>query len=132
AKQMVAKKGGYVGYEQIDLSGIAQISVALSAGGRSGAVGGQIRLYLGSPEGELLDEVPHNGEEAGEVTLNLRSENREEITGFHDLYIVFENDQAREIDPLFIINEFGFINTTTEDIRVLTERNPLNSITVQL
>ncbi|MEX2344124.1 MAG: carbohydrate-binding protein, partial [Balneolaceae bacterium] len=106
AKQMVAKKGGYVGYEQIDLSAISQILVGITAGGRSGVVGGQIRVHLDSPGGELLAEEHHNGEEAGEVTLNLSHE----VSGFHDLYIVFENDQARDIDPLFIINEFGFIN----------------------
>ncbi len=53
----VPKSGGYIGYRQIDLTGIQQIEVSASAFPMLGFIGGTIEIRLDNPTGQLLAKV---------------------------------------------------------------------------
>ncbi|SHN25614.1 cytochrome c [Cyclobacterium lianum] len=117
---MITGKGGFLGFEAIDLTGVA--SVNIGAVTRfwywSHYIGGTVALRLGSPDGKLMgtpfkiippadedDKGPFFGEAAGKpVSVDLS-----DVEGVHDIYIVISNEDARESDALMIMTGIEFI-----------------------
>lgn len=50
--------GSYLGYKQVDLTGISQIEVSAMAMSRVGATGGRVEIRLDSPTGQLIGQTP--------------------------------------------------------------------------
>lgn len=111
-------KGGYIGFKNIDLTGINQISIgAITRFWHwSHFIGGDIELRLGSPEGTLVGQVqkvpaapqgekgPFFGDATGKPTVVDVSK----IDGVHDLYILVKNPGAKESDALVIMTGIEF------------------------
>jgi len=53
----MAGNNAYLGYNNIDLTGIKEIGFTVQAQPRSGAVGGVIEVHLDSPEGKLIGKT---------------------------------------------------------------------------
>lgn len=111
-------KGGYIGFKNIDLTGINQISIgAITRFWHwSHFIGGEIELRLGSPEGTLVGEAmqvppapqgekgPFFGAASGLPTVIDVSK----VDGVHDLYILVKNPSAKDSDALVIVTGIEF------------------------
>ena len=102
---IVMNKGTWVSYDQVDLTGITQISLTGSAPKEQlNSAGGAVEIRLDKPDGEVIGETQKmeifNGpiNEVKPVTVTARIK---EVTGLHTLYFVFTNPEAK--GPLFII-----------------------------
>ena len=110
---ITAQKNGYIGYRQLDLTGIRELTLTVSTSGDMWAKGGVIEVRTGGPAGALLGSATvgvaprpvARGGGAGAVpspappTISLKPS-----TGFHDLYFVFRNDQASSSEPLMTVS----------------------------
>lgn len=112
-------KGGYIGFRQIDLSGINQVKIG--APNRfwhwSHFVGATIEIRLGRPDGQVLgqpfiiplapkgEKGPFFGDAMGAPAIIDVSK----AEGIHDLYIVVKNTQAKESDALVMMTGIEFI-----------------------
>ena len=54
---VIPKSNGYIGYKQIDFTGVQQIEISALAIPAMGFVGGTIEIRLDNPTGELLGQV---------------------------------------------------------------------------
>lgn len=112
---ITAQRDGYIGYRQIDLTGLRDLTFTVTTSGDMFAKGGTIEVRIDSPAGELIGTTsvavvppPARGRGAGGApppprppapTITLKP-----TTGFHDLYFVFRNDQARAAEPLMTVS----------------------------
>jgi len=84
------RSGSWVALRQIDLTGIAGVTVSAAAPAQYQAKGGKIGVYLDSPTGALLGEteaiLPTNDEAPVSRRVSLRP-----TAGVHDVYLVFTN-----------------------------------------
>jgi cytochrome c len=51
------KPNGYIGYKNIDLSGVKQLAINATANPSQGFVGGIVEIHLDRPDGELLGQA---------------------------------------------------------------------------
>jgi cytochrome c len=111
---ITAQQNGYIGFRQIDLTGIRELTLTVSTAGDMWAKGGIIEVRTGGPNGQLIGTAtvavaprPARGRGAGAApappppapTITLRPS-----TGFHDMYFVFRNDQATPAEPLMTVS----------------------------
>ena len=54
---VIPRANGYIGFKQIDLSGIQQLVIYATAFPAEGYIGGTVEIRLGDPAGELLGQV---------------------------------------------------------------------------
>ncbi len=54
---IIPKSGGYIGFKQIDFTGVQQLEISASAFPMMGYIGGNIEMHLDNPEGELIGQV---------------------------------------------------------------------------
>ena len=115
----------YIGYKNIDLTGISELAVYIQGSERNGNVGGYLELHLDSPTGELLaktDNVEFKtvgwGRPAPGVSMAEFNRSRstkaelklpKKINGKHDVYIVFRNSKAKDTDIIMQLVEVGFL-----------------------
>lgn len=118
---------GYVAFRQLDLTGIKQLEVAASASTFGGQKGGDIEVRLGSPTGALIGKAtiavqqPNFG--GGANAARRAGRGRfvapptpiaiEQLTGAHDVYLVFQNPGAAEGDTLMSVSSVKFSNVMT-------------------
>lgn len=117
----------HIGYKNIDLSGIKNITVYIQNSDRSGTVGGTVELHLDSPEGAVIstsDKIPTNSPSgprrppAGVSMKDWRRQNSSkavlnipaDVDGFHDVYLVFRNANAKPTEYLMKLDEVSFSN----------------------
>lgn len=102
---IVMNAGTWAAYNEVDLSGIKQISFAGAAPKEQlNSSGGTVEIRLDSPDGELIGETekmeifngPMSDIKPVKITARIK-----EVTGMHTLYFVFRNPEAK--GPLFII-----------------------------
>jgi cytochrome c len=125
----------YLGFKSIDLSGIQKLELNAAAQKREGSVGGTIEVRMDSPTGEIIGQ--QKVEIAPEVDIakvmaEMESEKKNakpatpakapanrfarppvhitlrDIKGKHDLYLVFKNENAKSIEPLFSFSKITF------------------------
>ena len=85
--------GSYLGYRNIDLTGIASFTVNALGNMRGANAGGTIEIRMDSPEGTLLGKSEViNSTQRGPVTAKITIP---DTKGQHDLYFVFVNPQAK-------------------------------------
>lgn len=97
--------GGYVAYENIDLTGISKLKAGIfTAKGMN--VGGTLEVHADSPTGPKLGSVAISNESMGEVEIPLQvpADRRQ-----RDLYLVFKNPNAGG-KPLYSIDWVEFIH----------------------
>jgi cytochrome c len=117
---IITGKGGYLGFHQVDLTGIHTIRVgAITRFWHwSHFIGGKLEIRLGSPTGTLVGvpqeivalpikdgEGPFFGEAAGKPT----SFDVADIEGVQDIYIHISHPDAKESDALVIITGIEFL-----------------------
>ncbi|MBX7124271.1 MAG: PQQ-dependent sugar dehydrogenase [Cyclobacteriaceae bacterium] len=129
--------GARLGYRNLDLTDIKQISFLLQAQPRSGAIGGWIEVHLDKPDGKLIGKTDmivakdvdfrkimaevnkrNAGKNAGPIDFGamrkLMSTNAgatiEPQTGAHDIYFVFRNPEAKPSQILVQMMEIEFKN----------------------
>lgn len=96
--------GSYIGFNDIDLSGIATLAFNVKKEGGHVA-GGMIELVLDTPDGTLVGSVevpPGNADEATVIMMPIS-----QVDGRHDLFIRFDsaNDTGH---PLFLLDWIRF------------------------
>ncbi len=138
----VVEDGGYIGYKNLDLTGISEISLHAEASTRSGAAGGVIEVHLDAPDGPLLGTTKSvasveidfgkemakmraaweaNGKKGPEPgNQELRNKIRavysvpvENTAGRHDVYFVVRNPEAKTGQILVQLQDIEFKNGET-------------------
>ncbi|MBC7921942.1 MAG: carbohydrate-binding protein, partial [Ferruginibacter sp.] len=101
-------KGAYVAFDNIDLTGITQLTFAAIAT-REQTKGGRIQVRLDSPTGKMIGEsaeiVPIEKPVPQEVKATL-----DQTSGTHTLYLVFTSDTAKANEPLLALMTLHFQN----------------------
>src|SRR6185503_17868101 len=95
------RSGAYVGFRQIDLTGVSSIVfAALAPIPQLNAAGGIVEVRVDSAKGTLVGATPPV---APDSAMGAPKEIRAPIaaTGVHDLYFVFRNEQAKSGQNLF-------------------------------
>ncbi len=102
AEMIVGKlNNSYIGFKQIDLTGINSVTVSALSRSEQDA-GGKLEVRLGSPTGKVIGSAEVKDNNTSPVTVTL------ENTGtIQDLYFVFTNSNAQG-RPLFGINYIQF------------------------
>jgi len=90
--------GSYIGYRNIDLTGIATFTVNALGNMRGANAGGTIEIRMDTPDGTLLGKSDAvSPTQRGPVTAKIAIP---ETKGQHDLYFVFVNPQAKSNQTL--------------------------------
>jgi cytochrome c len=104
-----SRSGAYVGFKQLDLTGVSAIVfAALAPKPQLNALGGKVEVHLDSAAGPLVGETaaiqPAD-------TLGAPTQLRAALvptTGTHDVYFVFRNSDATQGRNLFILTTATF------------------------
>jgi len=138
----IPKPNGYIGFKQIDLTGIKQIEINALAWPMMGYSGGRIEIRLDGPTGELLGQTeiesknPNFGQSAADAAEKkagakpaakkkapARSFNPfagpgikvdiKDVKDQHDLYFVFKNDKVAADKEMMSVLNIRFNDTKT-------------------
>ncbi len=147
---IIPKSGGYIGFKQIDLTGIQQLEISAIAFPMMGYLGGTVEVRLDNPEGEVLGRVniesvnpvfaaptANTVQNAGGVKAKpsasappaakkpvaskkpaggfrnpfarpgIKTDIRP-VTGHHDIYFLFKNENAKGDEPLMSVTNIKF------------------------
>jgi cytochrome c len=114
-----SRSGAFVGFRQLDLTGVSGIVfTAMAPVPQLNAVGGKVEVRLDSPTGTLIGETPAiqpNAEMGPPTQLRApltRTAAGGREAGRHDVYFVFRNDQAPTGRNLFVLMTAAFQNAT--------------------
>ncbi|MDC6405318.1 MULTISPECIES: PQQ-dependent sugar dehydrogenase [Maribacter] len=131
------RNGGWLSYKNIDFTGITEMVINAEASTRTKDIGGIIEVHLDAPDGPLItttEEIAPLELNFREELQRLRSEweaggkkgpepsfrsvmalaqksipvDVKDINGFHDLYLVVRNPNAKEGEMLVQINTLEF------------------------
>lgn len=97
------RSGAYVGFKQLDLTGISSIAFAAMAPiPQLNAAGGRVEVRVDSLGGTLVGTTPVIEPDSA---MGAPKELRAPIaaTGVHDVYFVFRNEQAKSGQSLFVL-----------------------------
>ncbi|MBD2752995.1 PQQ-dependent sugar dehydrogenase [Spirosoma sp. BT704] len=107
--------GAYLGYSQLDLTGIDHIDVAAQAPARADAAGGIVEMRLDSPAGKRVGESPMISSRTPGLSAGSSTTQRSTITiqsapiaGIHDVYFVVKNPAARPNQVLLQLTSITF------------------------
>jgi cytochrome c len=149
---IIPKNNGYIGFNQIDLTGIQQLEISAIAFPMMGYIGGTIEVRLDKPDGDLLGQVkiesinPVFGGSAANAAQNAGGAKTRKaqpaapvavkkpaasskkpaagfsnpfarpgmktdikpVTGQHDIYFLFKNENAKGDEPLMSVTNIKF------------------------
>ena len=111
--QVVPYHNGYIAFHNVDLTGITAAEFQATARTRDGVIGGVIELRLGSVTGELIGSTQVETNESRNRGGSRQATPASAIAstqGRHDLYVVFKNEAARDIDPIVSLTRITFSN----------------------
>jgi cytochrome c len=103
--------GAYIGFKNLDLTGIETIAFTASAPqSQLNAAGGTIEVRLGSASGKLIGSAQVNRSSDGQASIMPPpiTAKIEDVAGFHDVFFVFTNEQAASGQSLFVVAELEF------------------------
>lgn len=109
---VVPVTNGYIGFKDIDLTGIKRAELKVTTSVREENPGGTIEARLDSPSGALLGTVlvsPVADEVLGDTSAPRKMELKP-VTGKHTVYFVFKNSASSPLMPLFSVNNIKFVN----------------------
>jgi cytochrome c len=113
-----SRSGAFVGFKQLDLTGVSAIVFsALAPVPQLNAAGGKVEVRLDSPSGALVGEteVIQPAAAMGPPT-QLRAA-LTPTTSVHDVYFVFRNEEAMQGRSLFILTTATFEHTAAAGAR---------------
>lgn len=91
--------GSYLGYKDIDLTGISGFILKVNMNNRVAAAGGIIEVRLDAPDGELVAQTSFvDAQQRGSKTLTALLAG---VTGKHTVYFVFKNEKAAANQVIF-------------------------------
>ncbi len=108
-----ARSGAFVGFKQLDLTGLSAIVFSASAPVPNvNSTGGRVEVRLDSVTGVLVGQTELIQPQPAMVApLELRAALRP-TTGLHDVYFVFRNESAKEGQNLFVLFTAAFVRGT--------------------
>jgi cytochrome c len=106
------KNNAYIGFKQIDLTGIEQIMFVTMAPAEYGMTGGKIEVRLDSPTGELLGTTSEiAAKKGGQRPAPIIAQAKIKPTsGLHDVYYVLKNETAKDGQSLFVVLKIQYMN----------------------
>jgi cytochrome c len=104
-----SRSGAFVGFKQLDLTGVSAIVFsALAPVPNVNSVGGNVEVRLDSATGALIGETDVIQPQAAlGAPSRLRAALRP-TSGMHDVYFVFRNENAKEGQNLFVLFTAAF------------------------
>ncbi len=104
------RSGAFVGFRQLDLSGVSAIVFSAAAPVPNvNSAGGKVEVRLDSATGTLVGETePLQPQPAMAAPARFRAALRP-TAGVHDVFFVFRNEQAREGQNLFVLFTAAFV-----------------------
>jgi cytochrome c len=115
----------HIGFKDIDLTGVKEITLYMGISERVGARGASVEIRLDSPSGKLIgqtEKVTKSVEGGFRPPEGVSRKDWErqnaakgsvafsEISGKHDIYFVFKNPEVKSEEILVSINEIEFKN----------------------
>ncbi|MBN3581570.1 PQQ-dependent sugar dehydrogenase [Algoriphagus aestuarii] len=115
----------YIGFKDIDMTGVKEIMLYLGISARNNAKGASVEIRIDSPTGKVIGETekvteaPNGGfrPPAGMSRTEWMRQNSakpsaklSEVSGRHDIYFIFKNSDAKSEEILASINEIEFKN----------------------
>lgn len=94
----------YIGFNDLDLSGISKLQVAVFSDA-SRSAGGKLEVRAGSPTGTLLGESEVKSSAMTPVDISIR----QPMTGLQKVYLIFVNPDAGK-KPLFAVDWVQFMS----------------------
>jgi cytochrome c len=109
---MGSKSGAYVGFKQLDLTGVTAIVFsALAPVPQVNATGGKVEVRLDSATGPLVGETPWiQPTETMAAPTQLKAA-LQPTTGVRDVYFVFRNAEAPQGRTLFVLMTATFVSS---------------------
>ena len=99
------KNGSYLGFKQLDLTGVDQLVFVASASAQYGMQGGTVEVRLDSPTGEVIGEstpiVPTK--EQGMPAPIMAVTKLKSVAGTHDIYAIYKNEKTVAGQMLFVL-----------------------------
>jgi cytochrome c len=103
------RSGAYVGFKQLDLTGVSAIVFSAAAPVPNvNSVGGKVEVRLDSATGALVGETELIQPQPTMVAPSRLRAALRPTTGVHDVYFVFRNENAREGQNLFVLFTAAF------------------------
>lgn len=110
---------GYVGFNQVDLSGIDQIAFNTMAPQAYQMAGGTIEVRQDSPTGELLGEstviTPTKSKTETPIVVTVNAKIKP-ATGLHDVFFVFKNEKTAQGQMLFVLLKIQYISNSNRTV----------------
>ena len=107
------RSGAFVGFKQLDLTGVSAIVFSAAAPVPNvNSAGGTIEVRLDSASGVLIGETEIIQPQPQMVAPSRLRAALTRTEGMHDVYFVFRNDQAREGQNLFVLFTASFVRAT--------------------
>lgn len=109
---IASTSGSYIGFKNLDLTGIEKIAFTATAPqAQLNAAGGTIEVRQGSASGKIIGsaevkaqaQLPTQGSLPAPIEAKLA-----QTAGLHDVYFVFKNDAAASGQSLFVIMDLEF------------------------
>ncbi|MBP6826333.1 MAG: ThuA domain-containing protein [Saprospiraceae bacterium] len=106
--------GSYIGFRQLDLSGVAQIQLTVNAPKQYNMTGGTAELRLDKPDGPLAGgpALAAASDQASFAGTPLKIPLLPGTGDLHDVYFVFRNDTAAVSQALFVVTSIVFQDET--------------------
>jgi cytochrome c len=105
---IVPHANGYIGFKNLDITGIKQIELGASVSSIESNPGGIIEIRLDSPTGTLIGQATVDLPEEKPKVIPLLKAGIKESTGIHSIYFVFKNDKAKPAETLMSLNVIQF------------------------
>jgi cytochrome c len=85
--------GSYLGFKEIDLTGVDSIAIKVNGNMRGSSAGGEVEIRLDGENGNLIGKTPF-------INFTQRGQNRvvtdiNDSIGKHTLFFVFRNPKAK-------------------------------------
>jgi cytochrome c len=101
--------GAYIGFEQVDLTGVTEVKFMASAPSQGlPTAGGVIEIHRDAPDGPLLGTSEPIVPSPGFGNMKAMKAPITPSESVLDLYFVFRNEDAPDQQPLFILNAVEF------------------------
>jgi len=105
--------GSFVGFNQVDLTGIDQVvTVTMSPSAMLNAAGGTIEIHIDSPQGTVIGETPYIAPTKGNPMTTPPTISMAKIKptkGMHDVYYVYKNEKSAPGQTIFILLNIQYI-----------------------
>lgn len=138
AGAILPKAGSHIGFKGLDLTGVKQIELLAQAQPRGGHAGGTIEIRTGSPTGPVIGQqtIALGGGRGGPTATEIQEAGGKPasgagaeggakppargpggglltaikpVSGVHDLYFVFTNPKASDVQPLMTLSTITMI-----------------------